>query len=208
MREHAGNAAKPLVGLFLLLLVFFVLLTAGAPPDPNRSRAVTESLAAAFPVGPTWLSGEDGTSGAGGDRSAAAPQQRLSHIFKTELAVARIQIREHGDVMQAEFPVTALFDGDAVRPAMRPLLQRIGAELGAVRPAIQPTVDIFFHDGSMIAPDPAMPARGSAVARMLSDHGAPARAVRVGVERGNPALLRLEFTFRRREAESQPFRGG
>lgn len=207
MRDHVGSAAKPLVGLFLLLLVFFVLLTAGVPIDPDRSQAASESLTARFAVGPTWLSGETGDSGAGGDRAAGMPR-RLSHLFATELSIARVQIRERGRIMQAEFPVSALFDGEAVRPALRPLLQRIGGELGTAPPGQQASLDIFFHGPALAPDDPAMLARASALARTLADDGAPASAVRLGTESGDPAMLRLEFSLRRRDDRVTPFHAG
>lgn len=203
MREHAGSAAKPLVGLFLLLLVFFVLLTAGAPIDPFRSRIATDSLAAAFPIGPTWLSGEEGAAGAGGERSGIVLQQRLIRLFATDLAVARIEITERGHVMQAQFPIAALFDGDAVRPALLPLLQRIGQELGAVHHGSQAGVDLFFP-----APEPSAAARGAAFAQAMIDRGAPADSVRIGMERGMPGQVRLEFSLRRRDPASHAFIAG
>lgn len=196
------------LSLFLLLLVFFIVLTAQSAPRDYRMRAVLDSVERSFAPPPANVPagarpGADSNATGSGSPAAIARVglQRLGDLFETELAVAKVDRVGTGRLMVVSLAVDDLFQpGTArVRSERIGLLDRISREIGT-RSGVRFEVDFLIALG----PEPAKAAgRGDPVAqaaglaRALIADGAPVEAISVGVEPGRDGAARFLFSARR-----------
>jgi len=99
--RYPGATTTLFVSLYIILLAFFILLTALGRPDTSRSRSVLESLGAAFPV--------DRQSPVRGERGASAAMARLEALFRQQIERSDPQVAGGGRQIAVAVPDTALF---------------------------------------------------------------------------------------------------
>ena len=202
------------LGLYLLLLAFFILLTTISTFEETKTKAVLESLNSTFAseILPTTSPAEF-TSRVG----AVMEQDFLKEVavvFETAIPVARVETLKPGQLMRITFPVDDLFQPDAVtfRPERKALLDRIAVALGSRPPGQR--FDLEFQIGSRwLTPEalarrqPLEVARVGEFARHLIARGGPPENIVVGLNQGGPPEASLLFRVRRLDEARIDFSG-
>ena len=196
----SGNATILVyLSLFLLLLVFFIVLTAHSVPRDYRVRAALGSVERSFAS-----SSEAGSDGAPGHGDAAvialAGLKRLGDLIETDLAIAKIDQVGHGRLMVVTLPTDQLFEAGSafVRRERMGLLDRIAREIGD-HGGVRFDMDVLVAIGDEPAGqgprgDPV--AQAAAMARALIADRAPPDALSVGLEPGPSGTVRFLFSAR------------
>ncbi|MFQ5618935.1 MAG: hypothetical protein ACE5FR_08180 [Rhodospirillales bacterium] len=232
-REGSGGSTISLfLGLYLLVLSFFILLVSISTREDIKTRAVMDSLTSTFrtilppTTDLTAFSAKEGAVLVG-----QRFQQQITRIFTTTMRVTRVEIVQPGRLMRLVMPADALFFSGRteIRPARFPLLDRLVATLSGRPPGLR--FDMEFVVGSAYTPDNDLPlrqtlemARAGAFARAMLARGVPPDSISVGLKPGRredvviwfyvraPEETRLRFGAANeppvRDANKPPVRGG
>lgn len=108
-RAQDGGAIY-FLGVFLLLLAFFILMNAISQPDDVKSRGVISSVAATFrsDVEP-GVSSELFVSRLGGIPEPAVLLEGLEALWLTAVPAARVEVLQPGRLMEISLPLRELF---------------------------------------------------------------------------------------------------
>lgn len=198
--SDGGDGATLLyLGVFILLLAFFILLNSISHFHDSKVGAVIRSVDDAF-------SAHAVLTGAAGDRQqmradAARALQDLGDLIRAELPLAKVETGTQTGTLYVSMPATALFVGDglAIRSDQQPLMDRVARALEPRRQGISVQAELLFATRDVDDTTPLV-ARAGALARALSDLGANPAWMSVGLEKGEAAgQLRLLFTLQARE---------
>ncbi len=191
------------LGLYLLILSFFILLVSISTREELKSRVVMNSLTSTFrtilppSTDLTAFSAKEGT--VVGQRF----QEQITKIFTTAMRVIRVEIVQPGRLMRVAMPADSLFfPGDTeIRPARFPLLDRLVATLSVRPPGLR--YDMEFVIGSAYTPDNDLPirqtlemARAGAFARAMLARGVPPDSISVGLKPGSREDVVIWFYVR------------
>lgn len=187
------------VGLYLLLLAFFILLVTLSRYDDRRTEAVVGSVRSTFqsvlPVPqPGLLRDENDALDRG-----RAHQERVGQLVRGVLPLARFEVVTPGRLLLVRLPVDELFEPDSavLRPEMRALWTRIAATLGGVEGQRYDLEMVLGRERTPLGGALGLDVeRAGAFARAMAAFGAPRDAVAVGVAPGDPAELQLVFHVR------------
>jgi|GEM_PF-6323942 len=173
----------------LQLLAFFVVLNAGAAPDPDRTRAVVASVQQSF--NPRVTPPADALS-AGLAKAAAQTALRtsISDAFSPVLLGRDMIVRADSDLMWVTAPAAAFFEPDTDKlRAVLPVLDRVVAALAA------PPAGLRYELMVTIATsDTAVAARQSGVmAEDLLRRGLNQAALSLGTLRAPEPTVTLTF---------------
>lgn len=162
------------LGLYLLVLAFFILLVSLSTIEEMKARAVIDSLSATF--GDARSSGT--AAGPGEGDPALLLERNLRATFASLVHVAELAIVKPGRLMRASVPAAVVFaDKTAtVRPALHPLLDRVVAAVSAPLGGLVVTVELALAPPAEGAEPALTMARADALAReMLARGAAPDR---------------------------------
>ncbi len=192
------------LGLYLLILAFFIILVSISSTEELKAKAVQDSLTTTFAAilpQPKELSSYTGESG-----SIIAGQQfmdRIQGLFAAAVQVAKVEVMQPGKHMKITMPAEALYfaDGAEIRPAQSPLMDRIIASLSSSPPGMR--FDVEFIVGSEIMPGGGLPIgqalqmkRAGAFAREMRLRGAPPDSVAIGMMANDPDEVTMHFFVR------------
>ena len=201
---QAPDIVPVFLGLFLLVLAFFILLVSISTFETVKSTAVMDSLSSTFTTvlpptsDPTEFNAKDGDIIAG-----ETFQQEITMLFSTALQIENIEVVQPGRLMRIRMPTSALFlDGDVkVRDDLIPLLDRVVANLSNRPPGLRQDMEAVI--GSPAIENIDLPvgqteevARLGELARTLTSRGAPPDSISVGIKRGDPGEISLWFWVR------------
>lgn len=193
-QSSGGNTIALFLGLYLLILAFFILLVSISTVEKVKSKAVMDSLSSTFSqLLPPSSDMTPFTSKEGHIIAGEAFQEQVTGIFSSTLQVAKIEIVQPGELMRVLVPSQALFEVD--RPELRKsqyaLLDRIIAALSSAPPGVR--FQMEFVIGAEYAVGRSLPiaqtlemARAGTFAREVVSRGAPPDAVVVGLAPGDP----------------------
>lgn len=203
--KTGGGGTTPLfLGLFLLILAFFILLVSISTVEKVKSKAVLDSLNSTFSTilppssSVTVFKVEEGKINAG-ERF----QQKITDIFTSTIEVAKIEIIHPGRLMRVLIPSDSLFfiGMSKIRDARFPLLDRIVAALSSPPAGVR--YDMEFVIGAKYVDGRSLPiagtleiSRAGVFARDLMARGAPADSISIGLKPGNPAEVVIWFYVR------------
>jgi len=187
------------LGLFLLILAFFILLVSMSTIKKEKTTAVMGSLSHTFSridapfMDPSNLSSMEDKQSSGQEF-----QEQITGIFSSSLQVATVEILKPGKLMQVELPLQTMFAESSivVRPVVIPTLDRIIASLSN-RP-IGIKYDLEFIIASPVDSAGELPlqqgieiARLGSFAREMASRGAPPDSIAVGLApgRSNKAVI-------------------
>ena len=204
------------LGLYLVVLAFFILLVTISTLEESKSKKVMDSLSSAFTsIVPPSADLQSFKSKDGDVLAGQEFQQQVTGIFATELGVDKVETVQPGRQMRLLLAADSLFfQGEArIRPAMFPLLDRTVAALSN-RPAGL-RFDLEFVIGTPTLSDgKTMPiaqtlevARAGAFARAMFDRGIPPDSVSVGMRPGHVGEVVIWFYTRDIEADKLRFDG-
>lgn len=192
------------LGLFLLVLAFFIMLVSISTFEEVKSSQVMDSLTSTFTTvlpptsDPVDFNAKDGDILAG-----EAFQEQITTIFSTAIQVEKIEVVQPGRLMRLQMRVNALYlDGQTtVREDQYPLLDRIVAILSNRPPGLRQDMEIII--GSKVTEGVALPvgqtlemSRVGEIARLMVSRGAPPDSISVGMKPGDPNEISLWFWVR------------
>jgi len=192
------------LGLFLLVLAFFIMLVSISTFETVKSTAVMDSLSSTFTTvlpptsDPTDFNAKDGDIIAG-----EAFQEQLTTIFSTAVQIEKIEVVQPGRLMRLYMPASALFKADeaAVREDMLPLLDRVVAMLSNRPPGLRQDMEVII--GTALTGNYYLPlqqnlemARVGELARTIVGRGAPPDSVSVGIKSGDQGNVSIWFWVR------------
>lgn len=193
--SDGGDGATLLyLGVFILLLAFFILLNSISHFHDEKVGAVIRSVDEAF-------SSQAVLTGSAGDRQkvreeAARALQDLGDLIRAELPLAKVEAGTETGTLHVTMPASALFVGDgiAIRPDQQALMDRVARALEPRRHGVSVRAELLFSTRDVPDTGPLV-ARAGALARALSALGANSAWMSVGLEKGAAAgQLRLLFS--------------
>ena len=150
--EAESQPSKPdivpvFLGLFLLVLAFFIMLVSISTFEQVKSSQVMDSLTSTFTTvlpptsDPVDFNAKDGDILAG-----EAFQEQITSIFSTAIQVEKIEVVQPGRLMRLQMRVNALYlDGQTtVREDQYPLLDRIVAVLSNRPPGLRQDMEVII----------------------------------------------------------------
>lgn len=206
-KTGGGSAIALFLGLFLLILAFFILLVSISTIENVKSKEVMQSLTSTFadlvmPVtDPT-----DFTSMHGEVLAPEAFQERITGVFSTAVNVDRIKVIQPGRVMRVDLQAHELFEENkaTIRPGRLDMMDRIVASLSANPKNIR--FEMAFLVGTAAGDDAGLPtgqtlsmARAGTFARTVIERGAPPNSLSVGIRKGDPSDVTIHFYVREEE---------
>jgi len=199
------NTVALFLGLYLVVLAFFILLVTISRVEDAKSKKVMDSLSSTFTsiVPPSadlqTFKAKDGDVLAGQEF-----QQQVTGIYSTALGVNKVEIVQPGRQMRLVLKADSLFfqDEARIRPAMFPLLDRTVAALSS-RP-VGVRYDVEFVIGTPTAQDgKTMPTtqtlemrRAGAFATEMNARGIPPDSIAVGMRPGRVGEIVIWFYTR------------
>ena len=201
------------LGLFLLVLAFFILLVSISTFEKVKSSAVMDSLTSTFTTvlpptaDTTQFNAKDGDFIAG-----EAFQEEITQLFSTAIRVDKIEVVKPGRLMRLTMPASALFDEGAVtvRADQQALMDRVVAALSNRPPGLRQDMEVVL--GTALLGDAALPVeqtletqRAGSLARMLVGRGAPPDSISVGLKPGDMGQVSLWFWVRGVEESATRF---
>ena len=184
------------LGVFILLLAFFIVLNALSSFEERRAGAVMDSVAASFASPFAGPSRADDAAREAARAEAALAIRELGELFRAQIAIAKVEIGGTGDEMAVTLPAEQLFQGmaNAVRPDRTGLLHRVADALVPRAAGIQVRLEMLLSAGDAGGPIPDPIARAGSLARRLTGMGAPGAAMTVGLEPVPAGQVRLIFS--------------
>ncbi|MEG3618370.1 hypothetical protein V5T82_07900 [Magnetovibrio sp. PR-2] len=204
--EEGPNTVALFLGLYLVILAFFILLVTISTIEENRSKKVMDSLSSTFTsiVPPSANLMTLNRSAEEGVLAGQEFQQQITGIFATELGISKVDTLQPGRQMRLMLKSDSLFfQGEArIRSAMYPLLDRTVAALSN-RPAGQ-RFDMEFVIGTAPSADgKTLPTtetlaikRAGAFANEMNSRGIPPDSIAVGVRPGREGDVAIYFYTR------------
>lgn len=208
---RAGNSGNVtlFLGLFLLLLAFFIMLMSMSNFEETKSQRVMESLTATFSDLTTPVTNPASFLSKSGDTlSPEAFQQLMSGVFSAAVAVDRTEIIQPGRAMRVDLRANELFvvNKSVIRDTRLDLIDRIASSLGASPEGYRFEISFLIgvslsHEGTMPVEQTLEARRAGSFARTAIAHGAPPASVSVGIASGNPKEVSIYFYVREEESE-------
>ena len=192
------------LGLYLLILAFFIILVSISQTEEIKAKAVQDSLTTTFASilsQPKELTSYTGQSG-----EIVAGQQfleRIEGLFSTAIQVAKVETMQPGKQMRITMPSDTLYFPEKIdiRPAQYPLMDRIVASISGSPPGLR--FDVEYVIGREPTPEGGLPigqtlemGRAGAFAREMRSRGAPPGSVVIGMIVGKPDIITMNFYVR------------
>lgn len=214
--EQGGDPTITIfLGLYLLVLAFFILLVTISTLEEVKSQVVMDSLSSTFTtvLPPTTeltpFPDEEGEIMAG-----QKFQERITGIFATTLQVAKVDIVQPGRLMKISMPADSMFyEGDTkIRENRYPLLDRIVAAISA-RP-VGLRYDMEFVIGAKKTEEGTLPIgqtlemkRAGVFAREMLGRGVPPDSIAIGLKAGQPNQIDIWYYVRNVDEAELQFEG-
>lgn len=212
--EGGDNAVALFLGLYLVVLAFFILLVSISTMEVSKSKKAMDSVSSAFTsvVSPSTslntFNVKDGDILAGQEF-----QQQITGIFSTKLGLDKVKVIQPGRQMRLFLNANSFFftGQSKIRPAMYPLLNRTVAALSNRPPGLR--YDMEFVIGTPTLTDgKIMPitqtlavARVGAFARAMHNLGIPPDSLAVGMRPGHVGEIVIWFYTRDIQADRLRF---
>lgn len=192
------------LALYLLLLAFFIMLTALSSLERQRAEAVMDSLTITFAPGrapaETIVPLDDL---AGNQRAAEAFIALVTDLFQSAVPAVRLRHAAPGRAVEMRMRAEALFEPgtDKLRRPRQAMLDSVVAALAGAPPGLRFEMAMIAevtetrdaNDVAMLPVDGAHLAmrRAGGFGRFMNDRGAAQGSVVVGLSPGDPDWLRI-----------------
>ncbi|WP_148560924.1 flagellar motor protein MotB [Magnetospira sp. QH-2] len=198
------------LGLYLLVLAFFIILVSISTIEEVKSKAVMDSLTSTFAtILPPDMDLTDLTSKTGYVIGAEEFQGEIEGVFTTHIKAVKVEIVQPGKSMRLSMDAEELFmpDEPVIRRAQGALLDRLVSSLSGRPQALR--FDMDFLIGSKYTDGTSLPIgqtlsmrRAGELARAMLGRGVPPDSLSVGLKPGNPDQVVIWFYVRgRNEAQ-------
>ncbi len=209
-RVGGASTVTLFLGLFLLVLAFFIILVSISTVEETKSREVMDSLTSTFAdLAAPVTDPTDFASKQGEVLSPDAFQQRITGVFSTAIAVDHVEVVQPGRIMRVNFQAHELFvpEKSDIRSNRTELVDRIMGSLSANPPGYR--FEMAFLIGSPSSNGDMLPvtqtlelSRAGSFARKAIERGAPPHSVSVGVVPGKSTDVSIYF-YVRKEASAR-----
>jgi hypothetical protein len=211
-RQTGSDNIVLFLGLYLLILAFFILIVSISTTEEIKSKAVMDSLSSTFSSILPPTTELTAFSGRSGDIVAGKQfQDRIAGLFTAAVDVVKVELLQPGRRMRVLMPSEALFEenGAAVRAAQYPLLDRIVAALSRRPPGLRFEMEMIVGSdpltgGSLPIGQTMQIARAGTFAREMRARGAPPDSVAIGLRPDEPDEVAIYFYVR--SEDEQPLR--
>ncbi len=199
---NPGRSSTALfLGLYLLVLAFFILLVSMSTRAELRSRAVMDSLTSTFAtLLPPSTDLTTFTTKEGDVLAAQRFQENIAGIFRTAIKVEQVTVVQPGRLMRVVLLADSLFfPGEPrLRDAQVDLLDRLVATLSNRPTGLR--FDMEFVIGSRSGAGDNLSSlvmlRAEAFAKAMGDQGGPPDSLAVGLKPGDPDKITMWFYVR------------
>lgn len=204
MSEGGGSTTSLFLGLYLLVLAFFILLVSISTRETVRTNAVMDSLTSAFSAVLPPNTDLTAFNAKQGDVLAGQRfQEEITGIFTTAVSVAQIRVVRPGRLMQIMVPSDALFHvGEArIREAQYALMERIVTTLSGAPAGLRYELEFVVGTrrgvgGILDVQGGLEMRRAAAFAREFAARGGSRRSIAIGLKPGDPARTVISFYVR------------
>ncbi|GAB6054237.1 hypothetical protein JCM17960_30570 [Magnetospira thiophila] len=198
------------LGLYLLVLAFFIILVSISTVEDVKSKAVMDSLTSTFSsILPPDMDLQDLTSKTGYVIGAEEFQGEIEGVFTTYIKAVKVEIVQPGESMRLSLAAEELFlpDEAKIRPAQGALLDRLVSSISGRPEALR--FDMDFLIGSPYTDGTSLPIgqtlqmrRAGEFARAMLSRGVPPDSLSVGLQPGDNDQIVIWFYVRgRHEAQ-------
>ncbi len=204
------------LGLYLVLLAFFVFLTSISSFEATRSNAVIKSVVTTFSSPDVIRAMRPIEAEAELELEGQELQDNLVDLFGKQVPATRLETLTPGRVMEASFNAENSFSEDnrSVKPGLAALTRQIAAILRSRPGGGRFKIDIIVGAGTAdgvddetVGDDRQMAIwRAGAIARALIAKGSPEGSVAAGIDDGVVGRLRLRFYVRAHDEPVVDFR--
>jgi len=209
--NNSGNLI--FLSLFLLLLAFFILLNALATIEETKARKVLTSVATTFrSVVDFKTDAQILISDLGPTPQAYEVLDALQQLLITSAPIIKVEKLTRGQIMEMTLTVNELFlGGQAVLRADRePLFDRtsllLGLASGGGATEIQVVLGVARDQADLTTPEGRLAVdRAGNLAAAFVDRETPEDRVVVGVQEGDPKMLRVRCEVRDPAHAQAPF---
>jgi hypothetical protein len=182
------------VGLFLILLSFFIMLAGLSKNDAAETLAVADSPRLTFRPQPAWPHSDDGVF------SESAALDGLGGELAGLLRMPLVERPGRGQELRLTFPASELFPAKSaeLRDESTPLIDRVVAAFGASPPGnrLEVAFSLGRSDGDDASDQLALAVRrDAAFAHALVARGAPPGAVTIGIDANPSGRASLAFRY-------------
>ena len=208
------NTIALFLGLYLLILAFFILLVSISSLEEVRTQQIMDSLSSTFTtILPPSTKLTPFQKDEGDVIAGQAFQERITGIFATTLQIAKVDVVQPGRLMKVSLPTRALFEEGEVemRDVQLEILDRIVAALSArpagVRYDLEFVIGSEFIRGTKNLPvgETLEMGRAGAFAREMLSRGVPPDSVSVGMRKADPTQVDLWFHTREQDEAALRF---
>lgn len=201
---QGDNTVALFLGLYLLVLAFFIMLVSISSPEKVKSNAVMDSLTSTFTSLIPPSSSLTAFQSKEGDVLAGQQfQEEVTGVFATTIQVAKVEIVQPGRLMRVKMPADALFhEGKAdLREAHFAFADRIVASLSARPPGVRFDMEFLIgtldgESGPFSTGDTLAMRRAGSFAAGMESRGAPPDSMSVGFLPGQPDDVVINFFVR------------
>ncbi|MEQ8664744.1 MAG: flagellar motor protein MotB [Rhodospirillales bacterium] len=204
IKTGGSSSVSLFLGLFLLILAFFIMLVSISTIEDTKSKQVMDSLSSAFAelmqptTEPTQFVSKHGDV-----LEPDAFQAEMTEVFTTAVSVEKVSIVTPGRDMRVDLLARELFETPSLdlRVARLPMIDRVVASLNRNPPGVRFQIVIMaaVKDPSAGVVDGVARTaleRVGAITRLLIERGAPPETVSGGIYAGDPGALRFDFKIR------------
>ena len=202
---HGGGSIALFLGLYLLILAFFIMLVSMSTVEKAKSKAAMESLSATFTsILPPSLNLTALTRSEGDALAGQQFQQQITNIFSTTLQVSKVEVIQPGRLMRVQLKADVMFKpgSDEIRNSSYALMDRIVASVSGRPPGVR--YDMEFVIASPYITGTDLPtkqtleiSRAGNFARQMMTRGLPPDSVAVGLKHGTTGDITIWFYVRR-----------
>lgn len=204
------------LGLYLVLLAFFVFLTSISSFEATRSNAVIKSMAKTFASPDAFRAMRPIIADNELEIEGQELQQSLVDLFGKQVPGTRLETLTPGRVMEATFNAENSFSEDnrSLKPGLAALTRQIAAILRSTPVGGRFKIDVIVGAGAADGVDDESVGddrkkaiwRAGAMARSLIAKGSPEGSVAAGIDDGPVGRLRLRFFVRAHDEPTVDFR--
>jgi len=201
---HGGGSIALFLGLYLLILAFFIMLVSISSLEEVKTKAAMKSLSATFTsILPPSLDLTAMTSVEGDVLAGQQFQQQITNIFSTTMQVSKVEVIQPGRLMRVQLTSDVVFEPDeaGIRSSSHALMDRIVASLSGRPPGLRYDMEFVMKSPYVTGKD--LPteqtlemSRAGNFAREMLARGLPPDSIAVGLEPGDTNDITIWFYVR------------
>ncbi len=201
---HGGSSIALFLGLYLLILAFFIMLVSISTLEEVKSKAAMESLSATFTsILPPSLELTAVVSAEGVVLAGQQFQQQITNIFSTTVQITKVDVIQPGRLMRVQLKSEVIFETDRadVRESVHPLMDRIVASISGRPPGLRYDMEFvltspYVNDTDLPTDQTPEMSRAGNFAREMLSRGLPPGSLSVGLEPGDTSNITIWFYVR------------